>query len=130
MSSIKSETLNDNRNQTARSEIILNSLRKKSLKLGWLEVTKNVYKTDNGNHIHLTGFDEKKKKYFFEDKDDIPSPDEFDEMSLSEKKNNGFFIMENERAKKKKKSAKRKKKSKRKSKRKYKRKSKYKRSRK
>jgi len=110
MNSIESETLNDNRNQTARSESVLNDLRKYALKIGWIEVTKNVYKTSNGNHIHLTGFNEKSKKYFFEDKDDIPSPEDFDEMSLAEKKNNGFFVMENQTAKKKKKSTKRKKK--------------------
>ena len=111
MNSIESETLNDNRNQTARSESVLNDFRKYALKLGWIEVTKNVYKTSNDNHIHLTGFNEKNKKYFFEDKDDIPSPEDFDEMSLAEKKNNGFFVMENQKAKKKKKFTKKKKKS-------------------
>ena len=109
MNSIESESLNDNRNQTARSEKILNSLRNHALKMGWIEVTKNVYKTNNGNHIHLTGFNEKTKKYFFEENDDIPLPEDFDEMSLAEQRNNGLFIMENQKAKKKKKSTKRKK---------------------
>ena len=90
MNSIESESLNDNRNQTARSETTLNNLRNQAKKLGWIEVTKNVYKTNNGNHIHLTGFNEKTKKYFFEKKDDIPSPEEFDDMSLSEKKNSNL----------------------------------------
>lgn len=114
MNSIESESLNDNRNQTARSETTLNSLRNEALKMGWIEVTKNVYKTNNGNHIHLTGFNEKTKKYFFEKKDgqyNIPSPEEFDDMSLSEKKNNGFFVMENQKAKKRKRRKSKKKKS-------------------
>ena len=109
MNSIESESLNDNRNQTARSEKELNSLRNQAKKLGWIEVTKNVYKTNNDNHIHLTGFNEKTKKYFFENIDKIPLPEAFDEMSLAEQKNNGLFIVENQKAKKKKKSTKRKK---------------------
>ena len=101
MNSIESESLNDNRNQTARSETTLNNLREHALKKGWIEVTKNVYKTNNGNHIHLTGFNEKTKKYFFDDKDNkIPKPEDFDEMSLAEKRNNGFFVMEQQKAKK------------------------------
>tara|TARA_B100000963_G_C22540078_1_gene631757 strand:+ start:271 stop:690 length:420 start_codon:yes stop_codon:yes gene_type:complete len=114
MNSIESESLNDNRNQTARSGKILNSLRNQAKKLGWIEVTKNVYKTNNNNHIHLTGFNEKTKEYFFENKDDIPSPEDFDEMNLLEQKNNGLFVVEKEKADKKKKKSSKKKSTKRK----------------
>ena len=108
MSKSINEILNDNRNQTARSETLLNNLRKRAKYLKWTEVTKNVYKTSKGNHIHLTGFDEKNKKYFFEKVEDIPTASEFDELSTNEKQRNGLFIMTNEKAKKGKKSKKRK----------------------